>query len=100
MAKLKTEKSKEEGDKAALETLLDVVALALANWPETMFPNKFVSVLYDLSASQNLPFVKELASDVSHMLKSRHTKGKVIFHLINDRYLREDFLILFYKTQL
>jgi len=64
-------------DDASRTTLEDVVAIALRNWPETMFPNKFVSVLYDLANSsgsssgvsfgglrKEFPFVKELASDI------------------------------------
>lgn len=58
-----------EGTKRALE---DMVFLALKNWPETIMPNKFIGVLYDLSLKfyqegtlKGIAFMKELASDVS-----------------------------------
>ena len=46
--------------------------LALKFWPETIMPNKFLGILYDLSLKfysegtvKGIAFMKELASDVS-----------------------------------
>eukprot|EP00026_Physarum_polycephalum_P003155 Phypoly_transcript_03164.p1 GENE.Phypoly_transcript_03164~~Phypoly_transcript_03164.p1 ORF type:complete len:819 (+),score=172.04 Phypoly_transcript_03164:141-2459(+) len=66
--KQKADKMEGEGTKSVLE---DMVMLALKNWPETMMPNKFIGILYDLTFKfytegtlKGFPFMKELASDI------------------------------------